>query len=87
MLRLDLLVSLWGYGDLIGPWYSKPSEFYRRKPLVKKEEVLPLVKGAPVADSAKNRGQRGKFYLYCRQNGLWPEMVAGFDPHKEAKKT
>jgi acetyl esterase/lipase len=23
--RPDVLVSLWGYGDLIGPWYSEPS--------------------------------------------------------------
>jgi len=26
---------------------------------------------------------RGKFYLYCRQNGLWPLEVSGHDPHKE----
>ena len=29
--------------------------------------------------------QRGNFYLYCRQNGLWPAHVAGHDPHTEDK--
>ena len=84
--RPAVLVSLWGYGDLVGPWYSQPSKFYRRRPLVPKEHVLPLVDGSPVADSTRNPEQRSKFYLYCRQNGLWPKMVAGFDPRTEAKK-
>jgi dipeptidyl aminopeptidase/acylaminoacyl peptidase len=29
--------------------------------------------------------QRGRFYLYCRQNGIWPNEVAGHDPHTESK--
>ena len=32
---------------------------------------------------AKN--QRFRFYLYCRQNGLWPKEVAGHDPDAEPK--
>ncbi len=28
--RPRALVSYFGYGDLIGPWYSEPDEFYRR---------------------------------------------------------
>jgi len=26
------------------------------------------------------------FYIYCRQNGLWPKEVAGFDALKDRKK-
>jgi dipeptidyl aminopeptidase/acylaminoacyl peptidase len=26
-----------------------------------------------------------RFYLYCRQNGLWPKEVAGFDPQSDPK--
>jgi len=29
---------------------------------------------------------RKLFYLYCRQQGLWPKEVAGFDPDTERDK-
>ncbi len=29
--------------------------------------------------------RRGRFYLYCRQNGVWPNEVAGHNPHTEPK--
>jgi len=29
--------------------------------------------------------RRGRFYLYCRQNGLWPREVAGHDPDTEPR--
>ncbi len=80
------LVSFWGYGDLPGPWYSEPSEFYRRLPLVAKEDAYAGVGGKPVADGNQNRNGRRDFYLYCRQNGLWPKEVVGFDPHTEDAK-
>jgi acetyl esterase/lipase len=84
--RPAVLVSFWGYGDLIGDWYSKPSEFYRKQPLVSEEEAFKGVSGPPVANGSKNPRQRGRFYLYCRQNGLWPKLVSGFDPQGEADK-
>ncbi|MCH8923741.1 MAG: alpha/beta hydrolase [Planctomycetes bacterium] len=84
--RPAVLVSLWGYGDLVGPWYSQPSKHYRRRPLVAKADVWSLVDGKPVFDSSINRQQRSKFYLYCRQTGQWPQLVSGFDPRKESKK-
>src|SRR2546425_3476962 len=54
--RPRALVSFWGYGDITGPWYSRPDPFYRTQPLVTKEE----------ADTSGG----GKLYLYCRQQGL-----------------
>jgi acetyl esterase/lipase len=82
--RPRALVSFWGYGDIAGPWYSRPDPFYRTKPLVAKEDAYKQVGGPPLTEptGAKNRGQ---FYLYCRQNGLWPKEVAGLDPDKEPK--
>src|SRR5262249_37439771 len=56
--RPRVLVSLWGYGDIDGDWYSKPDPFYRKQPLVSREE-------------ADKEGGR-KLYLYLRQQGLWP---------------
>ena len=31
----------------------------------------------------KESDERGRFYLYCRQNGLWCNEVAGLDPIKD----
>jgi acetyl esterase/lipase len=78
------LVSYFGYADIVGPWYSQPDEFYRRQPLVSKEDALATVGTAPISDPPEGN-QRDKFYLYCRQNGLWPTQVSGHDPHTEDK--
>ncbi len=82
--RPRALVSYYGYGDIVGPWYSEPDEFYRRQPLVSKAEALAAVGSAAVSDAPRDN-QRGKFYLYCRQNGLWPKEVTGHDPRTEGK--
>ena len=80
--RPRAVVSYFGYGDIAGPWYSQPDEFYRRQPLVSKEEALAAVGTAPISDPPQGN-QRDKFYLYCRQNGLWPTLVTGHDPQTE----
>jgi acetyl esterase/lipase len=87
--RPKALVAYWGYGDVDGDWYTKPSEHYRKQPLVSREEayrqigdkVLTGTGGS--ADAGKNRG---RFYLYLRQNGLWTREVTGFDPDKDRGK-
>lgn len=84
--RPAALVSLWGYGDLVGDWYSQPSEFYRKQPIVSKEDAWEGMTGPPTADGNQNGKQRGKFYLYCRQQGIWPKEVSGFDPKSEDMK-
>lgn len=78
--RPAALVSFWGYGDIAGDWYIKPSQFYRKQPLVAKEDAWKGVSGPPV--TTRKRGDRGpgRFYLYCRQQGLWTTNVSGFDP-------
>ena len=84
--RPTVLVAFWGYGDLVGDWYSKPSEFYRKQPLVKKSDFAQIVGGAAVTNGSVNSNQRRAFYLYCRQNGVWPQRVSGFDPIEQAKQ-
>jgi acetyl esterase/lipase len=83
------LVSYWGYGDVDGDWYTKPSEFYRTaQRLVDKAEAYRAV-GAGVLTAptdAENAKARGRFYLYCRQNGLWTKEVTGFDPATQRAK-
>src|SRR5262245_50047435 len=82
--RPRTLVSYYGYGDITLPWYSRPDALYRQQPLVSKEEALQAVGTAALSEPpAKN--QRGRFYLYCRQQGIWPKEVAGHDPDEESK--
>jgi acetyl esterase/lipase len=79
--RPQALVSFYGYGDIAGPWYSRPDSFYCQQPTVSKEEAYRAVGEAEV--SAAEGDDRGRFYLYCRQRGLWPREVAGHDPDEE----
>lgn len=80
--RPRALVSYYGYGDIVGSWYSEPDEFYRRQPLVSKEDAYASIGKTPLSDPPPNN-VRDKFYLYCRQNGLWPKEVSGYDPHAD----
>ena len=75
-------MSNFGYGCIVGPWYSQADEFYRRQLLVSKEDGLAAVGTAPISDPPQGN-QRATFYLYSRQNGLWPQPVSGHDPHTE----
>jgi len=82
------LVSFYGYGDITGAWYSQPYTFYRENsPLVSKEDAFKSVTGSAIAGtdglSETNARGRGDFYMYCRQNGLWPNEVSGHDFAKE----
>ncbi len=79
------LVSFWGYGDIAGDWYIKPSEFYRKQPLVPKDEAWKGVRGPAVTTRARGDHGPGRFYLYCRQQGLWTTNVAGIDPRTQDK--
>lgn len=81
------LVAYWGYGDVDGDWYTKPSAFYREKtPLVKKEVALTAVGGPVLTGTSGKIGRgRGDYYRYLRQNGLWCREVTGFDPKDKDK--
>jgi acetyl esterase/lipase len=76
--RPQALVSFYGYGDLVGPWYSEPSPFYCRQPAVSEAEARSAVGASPLSEGGGEN--RGRFYLYCRQRGLWPKEVSGRDP-------
>jgi acetyl esterase/lipase len=82
------LVAYWGYGDVDGEWYTKPSAHYRKTvPLISKEEAEKAVGKNVIAGTEGNEGRaRSQFYLYLRQNGLWTKRVTGFDPETDRKK-
>ena len=87
--RPTALVAYWGYGDVDGDWYAKPSDFYRKQvPLISKDEAYRAVgrrvlTGTEGGDEQKGRG---RFYHYLRQNGLWTREVTGFDPERDRPK-
>jgi acetyl esterase/lipase len=82
--RPRALVSFWGYGDIAGDWYSRPDPFYSRQPLVAEDEARAAV-GTQVLAEPQPKNNRGRFYLYCRQKGIWPKEVASLDPDTQAK--
>ena len=82
--RPRALVSFYGYGDIAGAWYSRPDPFYNQEPQVSQEEAYRTVGQKAISDPP-DESNRGLFYLYCRQKGLWPKEVAGYDPDTQPK--
>jgi acetyl esterase/lipase len=81
------LVSLWGYGDLVGPWYTEPSPHARHHDLKPAAaEAWRQVSGTPIANAKDRTGNGQAFYQYCRQHGIWPWAVSGWNPFREAEK-
>ena len=83
--RPKALVAFYGYGDIAGGWYSRPSPHYSKQPAVPPEVAYRGVGGPVIAGTSKGDiwEQRWLFYLFCRQQGLWPKEVTGYDPHTE----
>lgn len=85
--RPKALVAFWGYGDLVGPWYSEPSPHPRHhQSKMSRDEAFQQVAGQPISDARDRKGDGSGFYQYCRQQGLWPKAVSGWDPKQEADK-
>lgn len=83
--RPQALIAFYGYGDVDGDWYAKPHEIYRKtRPLFTKEEAYKAI-GRKETTNGGTKG-RSNFYTYCRQNGLWPKEVVGFDPAKQPRE-
>jgi len=80
--RPRAIVSFYGYGDIAGAWYSGPDPYYSRLPPVPREEAYAAV-GGSVISAVEGASNRGRYYLYLRQNGLWCSEVVGHDPKTE----
>ena len=85
--RPKALVSFYGYGDIAGEWYSLPSPHYSQEPAVSREVAYRGVGARVIAGSSFSGAAdpRWLFYLFCRQQGVWPKQVAGHDPHTEPR--
>ena len=71
--RPQALVAFYGYGDIAGPWYSRPDPFYSRQPAVSKDAAIgPLARviagirrgaGSPFTCTAGNRASGRERWL------------------------
>jgi acetyl esterase/lipase len=84
------LISFYGYGDIIGDWYTTPSPYYCQFPAVSAAEAWSVVDPDTAEPSAIASGgsgaqppDRSRLYLYSRQQGCWPQLVAGLDPMRQ----
>jgi acetyl esterase/lipase len=83
--KVQALVSLYGYGNLIGGWYTQPSPHPVHHELqMTPDDASALASGPPIAESRARAGDGYAFYQYCRQLGRWPQEVAGWDPFRDA---
>jgi acetyl esterase/lipase len=73
-IRPRAVAALYGYGDIVGTWYTQPH--YTRLAAISEQQAR-----SSLGDPTK----RGVFYLWCRQNGRWPYEVSGHDPVGEAE--
>jgi acetyl esterase/lipase len=80
--RPAAVVSLYGYGDIAGPWYTEPSAFYRAQEDVPADDARRVV-GSTTVSEAGDETERWRFYVHCRQRGLWVQEVGGLDPERE----
>lgn len=74
--RPNAIVSFYGYGDILGKWYSEPNEFYCRRPIVNLVEAEKYLSDSEVSEGS---WERFNYYLWCRQHGTWVEKVTGFN--------
>ncbi|MCE9615181.1 MAG: alpha/beta hydrolase [Lentisphaerae bacterium] len=73
---VQAVVSLYGYGDIAAPWYTQPSPHALQHPRVTEAEARAVVGSRPLSQAGR---ERGTFYRWCRQNGVWPREVTGID--------
>jgi acetyl esterase/lipase len=66
-------VAFAGYGDLLGAWYTEPSEHYLRV-----KDLSGFDPGS--VTPASTVSERIDLYLYLRQTGTWPSYVSKGDP-------
>ena len=79
--RPQAVVAFYGYGDIVGAWYSRPDPFYCQWPLVSPTEAQAVIGSQPISGAVDQQNEdRFRFYLYCRQRGLWLQKVVGCDP-------
>ncbi|MBD3918426.1 alpha/beta hydrolase [Paenibacillus sp. PR3] len=79
----NVIVSFYGYGDILGDWYAQPSEFYCAKPLVDRANAINRIGNVEITSGTWDRFD---YYVYCRQQGKWVQEVTKMDPILDEEK-
>ncbi len=81
-----VLVSLYGYGDLVDDWATRPSQDPEHlETKMSDEDVASFTPGPPVSNKYERTRDVTPFYNMWRQQGRWPEMLTGWDPHTQTE--
>jgi acetyl esterase/lipase len=75
------IVSFYGYGDIQSEWCNQPDSFYINYGSVTKEKAFELIHNSVITNASSK--DRFDLYLYCRQQGIWTNIVSGHDPAQE----
>ncbi len=73
----DVIVSFYGYGDILADWAQKPSPHYQKLTTVPKELADMLVSNEVVTVGPIQK--RYAIYMYGRQSGDWIKKISGLD--------
>jgi len=82
--RPRAVISFYGYGDISGPWTTRPDPHYVKLDPIAKNEAYAAIGSKTLSESPTF--PRVLFYNYCRQHGLWPKEVGGADPEREPER-
>lgn len=69
------IVSFYGYGDISGEWYRRPSPYFSKMTTVPELLAKQLIQNKMISESPIEK--RFAIYLYCRQQGKWLDYAAG----------
>lgn len=77
-IKPKAIISFYGYGSILGEWYTRPSSHFTKMPPVSEALAKKLIQNKAI--SVGPIEQRYAIYLYCRQQGKWNQYVSGLDP-------
>ena len=77
------IISFYGYGDIQGEWINRPDTSYINWEHISKEKAFSQIHSSTITHASSK--DRFNFYLYCRQQGIWAEIITGQDPVTESE--
>ena len=82
--RPNDIISFYGYGDILGDWYSCPSSHYCKSSLVSENEAKKCITSNILTHA--DYPERWPLYLHARQTGSWASLVSGYKASEISEK-
>lgn len=83
-VKPKVIVSFYGYGNILADWYTKPSAHFNNMTKVPEKLARQLIQHKALSEAPIER--RYAIYLFCRQQGKWIDYVSGLNPMTDAEK-